>query len=160
MLREVIHKPLQLDSIPPLVNKCRELGISLGANFVIGLPGESWDEIRQTFAAGRAFRLRRVPFPHRHAPPPHRLYRICRERGYLPADFSFLDPRFFGFGVGHIATAEFTPFELEVLRAFEWDRINFSTPEKVRRVARLYNTTVDTLQEHRRQTRRKLGVHF
>jgi len=160
VLREVIHKPLDLKIIPPLVAKCRELGISLGANFVIGLPGETWDEIRQTFAFAERCDFDVAHF-HIATPLPRTdLYRIAREHGHLADDFTFLDPKFFGFGAGHLTTDEFTPFELAVLRAFEWDRINFSTPEKIERVARLYHTTVDTLQEHRRQTRRKLGVHF
>jgi radical SAM superfamily enzyme YgiQ (UPF0313 family) len=160
VLREVIHKPLNLAIIPPLVEQCRELGISLGANFVIGLPGETWDEIRQTFAFAEKCDFDVAHF-HIATPLPRTdLYRIGRERGYLPDGFTFLDPKFFGFGVGHLTTEQFTPFELAVLRAFEWDRINFSTPEKTSRVARLYNTTVEALDEHRKQTRRKLGVHF
>ncbi len=160
VLREVIHKPLDLKIIPPLVTQCRELGISLGANFVIGIPGETWDEIRQTFAFAEECDFDVAHF-HIATPLPRTdLYRIGKEHGHLADDFTFLDPKFFGFGAGHLTTKEFTPFELAVLRAFEWDRINFSTPEKIERVARLYNTTVDALQEHRRQTRRKLGVHF
>lgn len=160
VLREVIHKPLDLKIIPPLVVECRELGISLGANFVIGVPGETWDEIRQTFAFAEKCDFDVAHF-HIATPLPRTdLYRIGKDRGYLADDFTFLDPKFFGFGAGHLTTEEYTPFELAVLRAFEWDRINFSTPEKIERVARLYSTTVEILQEHRRQTRRKLGVHF
>ena len=160
VLREVIHKPLDLAIIEPLVKKCREIGISLGANFVIGTPGETWDEIRQTFAFAEKCDFDVAHF-HIATPLPRTdLYRLSKEQGYLPEDFTFLDPAFFGFGVGHITTDEFTPQELAVVRAYEWDRINFSTPEKIERVARLYNTTVEALQEHRRQTRRKLGVHF
>jgi len=160
VVREVIHKPLDLAIIPPLVTQCRELGISLGANFVNGLPGETWDEIRQTFVFAERCDFDVAHF-HIATPLPRTdLYRIGKERGYLPDDFTFLDPKFFGFGAGHLTTEEFTPFELAVLRAFEWDRINFSTPEKIERVARLYNTSVEALREHRRQTRRKLGVHF
>jgi anaerobic magnesium-protoporphyrin IX monomethyl ester cyclase len=160
VLRDVIHKPLQLDILPPLLKKCRELGISLGANFVIGLPGETWDEIRQTFAFAEKSDFDVAHFHIATLLPRTDLYRICREHGYLPEGFSFRDPQTFGFGVGHITTEEFTPYELAVLRAFEWDRINFSTPEKLQRVARLYQTSVEALQEHRKQTRRKLGVHF
>lgn len=160
VLREVIHKPLDLRIVPPLVAQCRALGIRLGANFVIGLPGETWDEIRQTFAFAEQCDFDVVHFHIATPLPRTELWRISRDRGYLADDFTFLDPKCFGFGVGHLTTEEFTPFELAVLRAFEWDRINFSTPEKTRRVAQLYHTTVEALEEHRRQTRRKLGVHF
>lgn len=160
VLDEVIHKPLRLESVPPLVRQCRAVGIDLGANFVIGIPGETWDEIRQTFSFAEECDFDLAHFHIATPLPQTDLYRICREKGYLPADFSFLDPQFFGYGTGFITTGEFTPFELMVLRAFEWDRINFSTPEKRERVARLYGVTPEALLDHRRQTRRKLGVHF
>lgn len=160
VLNEVIFKPLKLETIPPLVKKCRELGIDLGANFVIGNPGETWEEIRQSFRFAEDCDFDVVHFHIATPLPRTHLYQICKEKNYLPADFSFTDPQFFGYGVGHITTEEFTPFELAVVRAFEWDRINFSSPEKQQRVANLYQTTVGQLAEHRKQTRRKLGVHF
>ena len=46
-----------------------------------------------------------------------------------------------------------------VLRAYEWDRINFSTPEKRKRVCQIMEITEEQLEEHRKQTRRKLGIH-
>lgn len=160
VLKEIIQKPLDLKLIPPLVKMCRDFGIHLGTNFVIGFPGETWDEIRLTcqFADECDFDL--VHF-HIATPLPRTdLYRICMDKGYLPADFSFLDPKFFGFGAGHITTDDFTPFELSVVRAFEWDRINFKNPERFKRVCELYLVTPEELNDHRRETRRKLGVHF
>lgn len=50
--------------------------------------------------------------------------------------------------------------ELEVLRAYEWDRINFSTPGKRARICRMMNITEEELQEHRKQTRRHFGIYF
>jgi len=47
-----------------------------------------------------------------------------------------------------------------VLRAYEYDRINFATHEKEQRMAQLYGKTVEQMREHRKQTRRKLGVYF
>lgn len=160
VLKEVIHKPLKLEIIPHIVKKCREVGIDAGANFVIGIPGETWDEIRQSFKFAEECDFDVAHFHIATPLPQTDMYRICKENGYLPEDFSFLDSKFFGFCEGFITTDEFTPFELMVLRAFEWDRINFSTPEKTERVARLYGTTVEKLHVHRQQTRRKLGVHF
>jgi radical SAM superfamily enzyme YgiQ (UPF0313 family) len=160
VIDEVIHKPLDLGIVPPLVQKCRNVGIDMGVNFVIGIPGETWDDIRQTFRFAEQCDFDVAHFHIATPLPSTDLYRICKENGYLPEDFSFLDPRFFGFAEGFITTEEFTPFELKVLRAFEWDRINFSTPEKIARVARLYCTTPEKLHEHRQMTRRKLGIHF
>ncbi len=160
VLRDVMHKPLNLVTIPGLIRKCHELGIVVGANFVIGVPGETWDEIRQTFRFADQNDFDVSHFKIATPLPRTDLYRIASEKGYLSKGFSFLSPDFFGFGAGFITTEEFTPFELTVLRAFEWDRINFGSPEKLQRVAKLYDMSEDDLNEHRRQTRRKLGIHF
>ncbi|GAB6127060.1 hypothetical protein JCM14124_27660 [Humidesulfovibrio idahonensis] len=159
VLSEIIHKPLKLDIVPGIVKKCRELGISCGANFVIGLPGETWDDLRQSFAFAESCDFDLSHF-HIATPLPRTdLYRICKEKGYLPKDFSFFDPNFFGYAYGFITTEDFTPLELAILRAYEWDRINFSTPERVARVARMYHSTPERLEEHRKFTRRRLGLH-
>jgi len=160
VLREIVHKPLKLEIVPPLVKACRALGIDIGANFVIGFPGETWDEIRETF---RFAELCDFDIAHFHIATPlpkTDLYLLAKEKGLLPPDFSFLDPRYFGFARAFIETDEFTPQELMTLRAYEWDRINFSTPEKTAKVARLMSFTPEELAEHRRQTRRKIGLHL
>lgn len=160
VLKEVIRKPLKLGIIPDIIQKCRNFGIFIGANFVIGLPGETWDEIRRSCRFAEECDFDVVHF-HIATPLPHTdLYNICKENNYLSKDFNFLSPDFFGFGKGFITTEEFTPLELEVLRSFEWDRINFSSPSKIDRIAKVYNLSVGELNEHRRQTRRKLGLHF
>jgi len=159
VLKEIIRKPLKLDIIPGVVKMCRKAGMDIGANFVIGLPGETWDEIRHTFAFAEELDLDLAHFHIATPQPGTDLHKISMEQGYLPSDFSFLDERFFGYCEGFISTDEFTPEELKVLRAYEWDRINFSTPEKIEKAAQMYMTTADKLNEHRKHTRRKLGVH-
>lgn len=160
VLREIVHKPLKLSTVPPIVKKCRELGIDIGANVIIGFPGETWDEIRETlrFAEICDFDLVHI---HIATPLPRtELYRISRDMKLLPEDFSFTDPKYFGFGQGFITTEEFTPNELMILRAFEWDRINFSSKEKTEKVAQLMNLSIEELEEHRKKTRQKFGIHF
>jgi anaerobic magnesium-protoporphyrin IX monomethyl ester cyclase len=159
VLNRVIRKPLKLPTVEPLVRICKEVGIDIGANFVIGFPGETWEEVRQTFAFAERCNFDLAHFHIATPLPKTDLYYLARDKGLLPPDFSFTDPKYLGFAQAFIATDEFTPFELMVLRAFEWDRINFSTPEKTAKAARMMNMTLEELAEHRRQTRRKLGVH-
>jgi hypothetical protein len=75
------------------------------------------------------------------------LYRLAKTAGVLPADFDFRDPKYLGYAQAFIATDEFTPFELMVLRAFEWDRINLHS-ERTAKAARMMNMTLG-LAEHR-----------
>ena len=159
VLHDIIRKPLKLETIPPIVRMCKEIGIDLGANFVIGFPGETWFDIRQTFRFAETCRFDLTHFHIATPLPKTDLYEMAKKKGGLPANFSFIDPDFFGFGRGFITTDEFTPQELMTLRAFEWDRINFATPEKTKKAARMMGLTIDELNEHRKQTRLKCGIH-
>ncbi len=46
-----------------------------------------------------------------------------------------------------ITTEEFSAAELTILRAYEWDRINFTKPEKRKRIARMMGITEAELNE-------------
>jgi len=48
-LKELHHKPVDLNSIPGLISKCRELGIFTHGTLVVGMPGETMKEIRDGF---------------------------------------------------------------------------------------------------------------
>ncbi len=50
VLREVMHKPISLSIVKRVVDDCRELGIDTDANILIGLPGETKQDIEETRA--------------------------------------------------------------------------------------------------------------
>ena len=52
-----------------------------------------------------------------------------------------------------VKTDEFTPAELQVLRAFEWERINTSTPERRERTMRVLRISKEELNEYLKQMR-------
>lgn len=160
VLKEIIRKPLKLEIVPPIVKKCKEVGIDVSANFVIGFPGETWEDLRETFRFAEECDFDLVHFHVATPLPKTDLYRIAKEKNVLPKDFNFLDSRYFGFGRAFITTDEFTPEQLMILRAYEWDRINFKTPEKTRKIAEMYDLSVEQLREHRRNTLRKLGIYY
>ncbi|MCP3952643.1 MAG: B12-binding domain-containing radical SAM protein [Desulfobacterales bacterium] len=159
VLKKIIRKPLNLESLPAISRKCRELDLLTSANYVIGFPGETWDEIRTTFRVAEELDFDYSTFCIATPFPKTDLYKICREQNLLPDDFDFRNPAIMGLGQGFITTDEFTPLELMTLRAYEWDRINFSSPTKISRVARILNLDPEQLTRHRRDTRRKLGLH-
>lgn len=161
VLHEIIHKPLRLEIIPEIVAICRELDILLRANFVIGFPGETWDEIRDSLRMAEQLDLDMIDIHIATVLPKTELYQLAKDTNSLPQNFTFFnDDINFGFGKGNITTNEFTPNELAVLRAYEWDRINFSTPEKRARACKIMDISEEELQEHRRQTRRHCGIYF
>jgi radical SAM superfamily enzyme YgiQ (UPF0313 family) len=48
VLRDIMHKPLDLSIVQKVVNDCRQLGIDTDANILIGLPGETKQDIEDT----------------------------------------------------------------------------------------------------------------
>jgi anaerobic magnesium-protoporphyrin IX monomethyl ester cyclase len=48
-LKELHHKPVNLQSIPGLIDKCRELGVFTHGTLVVGMPGETMQEIVDGF---------------------------------------------------------------------------------------------------------------
>ncbi len=161
VLHKIIHKPLKLDILPEIVSICRELDILMRANFVIGFPGETWDEIRDSLKTAEDLDFDMIDIHIATVLPKTGLYDLALNTHALPEGFTFFgDNVNFGFGKGCITTDEFTPDELAVLRAYEWDRINFSTPEKRARACRVMGVTEEELQEHRKQTRRHFGIYF
>lgn len=161
VLHKIIHKPLKLEIIPNIVSICRELDILMRANFIIGFPGETWEEIRESLRVAEELDLDMIDIHIATVLPKTELFELAERMHALPEDFTFFEDDInFGFGKGNITTAEFTPTELAILRAFEWDRINFSTPEKRARACRILDITEEELKKYREQTRRHCGIYF
>ncbi len=161
VLHKIIHKPLRLEIIPEIVSICRELDILMRANFIIGFPGETWEEIRESLRVAEELDLDMIDIHIATVLPKTELLELAEKMHALPENFTFFEDDInFGFGKGNITTEEFTPNELAVLRAYEWDRINFSTPEKRARACRILDITEEELKEYRKQTRRHCGIYF
>ncbi|OGV32605.1 MAG: hypothetical protein A2020_07400 [Lentisphaerae bacterium GWF2_45_14] len=155
-LKHLIKKPVDLEKAKEISDIARSFGIEVVSNFVIGTPGETWEQIRRTFKYAENLNIDMVNFHIATPLPKTELMRICIEKGLLKSEDEVA-----GYTVGAINTPEFTGFELQVLRAFEWDRINFSSKEKSRTIAKLQGITEEEVEEWRKQTRRNLGnIHY
>lgn len=155
-----MKKPINLDKIKPVIEKIKKEGVELISNFVIGFPGDTWEDIRECFQYAESIDIDYVLFSIATPLPATELYDTCIKGNVLPQDFSFENFKYYGFGKGVITTKDFVPFELEVLRAFEWDRINFKTEERRTKIARMLGITLEELEEWRKETRRKIGVNI
>ena len=153
-----MKKPINLDNIQPAINKLKEMGIELISSFVIGFPGDTWEDIRECFSYVESIDIDYALFAIATPLPATELYDICLKENLLPPDFSFERSEYCGFGKGFITTDQFTPSELEFLRTFEWDRINFRTEEKKAKIARMVGCTMEELENWRMDTRRSVGV--
>jgi anaerobic magnesium-protoporphyrin IX monomethyl ester cyclase len=150
VLKEIIHKPVKLDRAVKVIEKARALGIDVSTNFVIGFPGETWEEIRRTLQFAEMIDADYVKIFIANPLPGTKLEAMALEGGYLVGDSSV------NWQYGKIKTDEFTPQDLAILRAYEWDRINFSHRERKKKIAAMMGITEEELDQIRRETRRSL----
>jgi len=154
VLRHIIKKPLNLIKSQKIVAIAQSLGFEVISNFVIGSPGETWEQIRRTFEFAESLNLDLVNFHIATPLPKTRLMEICLKSGFVSSEDDFLS----GYTKGVISTDEFSSTDLQILRAYEWDRINFKSADKVERVASLEGISSQEVTEWRKRTRRTLGT--
>ena len=147
-----------LGNVGGLVRKTKSLGLNANGMFVIGTPGETWAQIRETFKLAEELDLDYSAFSIATPLPQTELFRTAKEREFLPPGFDFDEEHFRGFSRANITTPDFTPTELETVRAYEWDRINFATEEKARKIAEMGGLSMEEVEKWRVSTRRGLGV--
>lgn len=159
VLAKIVKKPIRLDKIPGILDLAKSMGFEIIANFVIGFPGETWEDIRDTFRYAEKLNVDIVNFHIATPLPKTELMEICLKEKLLPDDYLENIANYSGYGKGLISTEEFNPFELEVLRSFEWDRINFSSLNRKKRIAMMNGISLEELDDWRKNTRRHLGVN-
>jgi len=153
VLDTIIKKPVNLGRSREIVRIAKDLGFEIISNFVFGFPGETWDQIRKTIAFAESLNLDLVNFHIATPLPKTRLMEICLEKGYIKSEEDLLS----GYTKGIISTDEFTSDDLHILRAYEWDRINFKSHDKTRIIAKIEGLTDNEVKSWRAKTRRSLG---
>ena len=153
VLKEIIRKPLNLSQAREIVSLAKDTGIFVAANFILGFPTETWDEIRQTlhFAQELDADYTKIfaAMPLRHT----RLWDLCVENDIFKNGFELSDMNWYA---GQIETSEFSSNDLSILRAYEWDRLNFTSVDKRQKIARMMSIDEEELQTIRRETRKKV----
>ncbi|SMF45096.1 B12-binding domain-containing radical SAM protein [Desulfovibrio gilichinskyi] len=149
VIKEIIGKPINYDHAKKMVNLARSKGIYISAAFIVGFPTETWDEIRATISFAEELNTDYTKLfsavPLRHT----KLWDLCVEHNSFKKDFS---PENLSWHSGQIEGDEFTINDLTILRTYEWDRINFKTPEKIKRTAAMMKVTEEELLKIRRNT--------
>lgn len=157
VVKNIVKKPINLEKMSKTLAMVKEKGFESCVNFVFGFPDETWDQIRDTCAYAGEIKADLINF-HIATPLPNtELMETCISRGYLPPD---ANENFgnIGYSKGLISTKEFNPNMLQILRAFEWDRINFKTEEKKKAVAKINSISLEELETWRKDTLLRLGV--
>lgn len=152
VLKDIIGgKPINFNHARKMVAIAKELGIYVVANFIIGFPTETWDEIRQTLHFAEDVNADYVRIFAAIPLKKTRLWDLCLKENAFKQEYDHFDEHS-SWSTGLIETKDFSPHDLTILRAYEWDRINFSTPEKCHRTADMINITEAELLEMRRMT--------
>jgi len=116
VIDKVIKKKLKLESVTRVAKICHELGIQLQAFFVVGLPGETLEDIRATFEYAKMLKTKYGVIPSPCFATPligTELYRICKEKGYLMVE-DITPETIAGAGQkGIIRTEEFSPEDIK-----------------------------------------------
>lgn len=112
VLQEIIHKPLQLDQVAGVVRMVKSHGIIASGSFVVGFPGERFDELQQSFDLAWKLRFDNCDFNIATPLPGTELYNLCIESGCLRDDFSFDRLEYLE---AFMDTPEFTAEELKLL---------------------------------------------
>ena len=156
VLKKIIKKPINLSSAKNIARIVKQNNIFIAANFIVGFPGETWDEIRKTLQYAQEIDVDYVKIFTPIPLPKTRLWDLCEKSKSLKKGFNDNKAMW---NSGQIETEEFTSRDLTILRAYEWDRINFLNNEKIEKIALRMNISVNEINEMRKKTR-FIASHF
>ncbi|MHC4253653.1 MAG: B12-binding domain-containing radical SAM protein [Planctomycetota bacterium] len=124
-LKRIIRKPLTPAKVAEVLRACRRLGIRVHAFFVIGLPGETMEAMRQSMDYAARLDVGQISIAIATPYPGTPMYDICAENGYLPDDYDYgrLMTRY-----GMIRTPDFTPQDVEALASATLIRFSLRHP--------------------------------
>ena len=148
VLRNVIHKPVELNYAKKMIKKLKETKIFVAANFVIGFPDETWSEIRQSLKFAESLDVDYIKLNIATPLVGTELYKITEGKKCLK-DYS---PEKHSWTESSIETREFRTQDIKILRAYEWDRLNFTDPERKKKIIERMGITEQRLNEIRNKT--------
>lgn len=82
LLKDVIEKIVDIDNVKNIANTAHSLGMRVHGLFVVGIPGESLDELHETLRFPFDNNFDSVSFSLANAFEGSRLWRLCKRKGY------------------------------------------------------------------------------
>jgi radical SAM superfamily enzyme YgiQ (UPF0313 family) len=149
VLKEIIHKPIKKEKVLEIIKWAKELGIFITGNFILGFPGETWDEIRQTLLFAEQIDLDYVKIFFAVPLPKTDLFKLAIESKCIDENF---DSKTIDWKHAIIQTDQFSKKDISILRAYEWDRINFTNPDKRCKIAKIMEISEEELLLIRRRS--------
>lgn len=119
----IVNKPIDLEKARDIVKQVKAAGIDTHAFFIIGFPGETLAQIKNTFAYARSLKLDKIYVFIFNPLPGTPLFEECLSRGLIKNEFDTEDNCYL---ISGFATPEWTPEMLESLQRREYWRSTFS----------------------------------
>jgi radical SAM superfamily enzyme YgiQ (UPF0313 family) len=155
VLREIVKKPIKnLDEVPDKIAMIKSRGIHVRAAFIIGFPGETWEEIRETIRFAENCNADYIKIFVAVPLPGTRLWDMSQSLN--PHEFDEMEYSV-DWRYSKILSNEWTTKDVSILRAYEWDRINFA-PDRIEKTADLWGCSIEELKEVRKKTRDALDL--
>lgn len=85
--REVMRRPVTNQRFRDVFRWTREAGIAVTANFMLGLPGETRDDLQMTVDLAEELAVLDFGYFVFYPYPGTALFHLCKEKGYLPPDY-------------------------------------------------------------------------
>lgn len=85
--REIMKRQVTNQRFRDVFRWTREAGIAVTANYMLGLPGETRADLDQTLELARELDVLDFGYFVFYPYPGTQLFQLCRDRGYLPADY-------------------------------------------------------------------------
>ena len=148
VINEIVKKPIDHKQAIRLVKYARKKGIFVSSNFIIGFPGETWDEILETISFAEILNVDYakifIAIPLKNT----EMYDQAVEQNLLKDDSA----ESVWTSGGMLETKEFSSEDLTIFRAYEWERINFSDIKKRKKIADRMGISLDELSIIRKRT--------
>ena len=151
VLRDIIKKPIKdLSAVPAKIAQIKEHGIFVIANFIIGSPGETWEEIRDTVRFAESCNADYVKIFVAVMLEGTPMFEMALEQGAL--EIIPNEDRQIQWRYSQLTSPDWTAKDVSILRAYEWDRINFA-PDRMARNVEIWGMSVEEINAIRKQTR-------
>lgn len=85
--REVMRRPVTNQRFRDVFRWTREAGIAVTANFMLGLPGETREDLQMTVDLAEELAVLDFGYFVFYPYPGTALFQLCKEKGYLPPDY-------------------------------------------------------------------------
>jgi anaerobic magnesium-protoporphyrin IX monomethyl ester cyclase len=85
--RDILNRPVETRRIVDVFNWTKQSGVMVTANYMMGLPGETADDIEETIALNEELEPEDFGYFVFYPYPGTRLFGLCRQEGYLPVNW-------------------------------------------------------------------------